>query len=76
MKQIDEMMIAGILKDKRYAINEDIARRIAWYSYKENTTVSVEEERIVIKTEMPVKGVYDTMILYPNGSSEVKMEFD
>ena len=68
--------VAKIVKDKCYAVNEDIIRRIGWYSYKDNTTLSVEGDRIVIKTEMPVKGIYDTMILYPDGRSEVKMEFD
>jgi len=68
--------VAKIVKDKCYTVNEDIIRRIGWYSYKDNTTLSVEGDRIVIKTEMPVKGIYDTMILYPDGRSEVKMEFD
>ena len=68
--------VAKIVKDLCYNVNEVVARRIGWYSYKENTTLSVEDDRIVIKTEMPIKGVYDTLILYPNGKSEVKMEFD
>ena len=68
--------VAKIVITNCYALNEVMLRRIDWYSYKENTTVSVEESRIVIRTEMPIKGVYDTMILYPNGESEIKMEFD
>lgn len=68
--------VAKIVTTNCYTLNEVMLRRIDWYSYKENTTVSVEESRIVIRTEMPIKGVYDTMILYPNGESEIKMEFD
>ena len=62
--------VTKIVTDKCYTLNEVVLRRIGWYSYKENTTLSVEDDRIVIK------GVYDTLILYPNGKSEVKMEFD
>lgn len=59
--------VTKIVKDLCYTVNEVVERRIGWYSYKENTTLSVEDDRIVIKTEMPIKGVYDTLILYPNG---------
>lgn len=68
--------VARIVTDMCYTVNEVVLRRIDWYSYKENTTLSVEDDRIVIKTEMPIKGIYDTLILYPNGDSEVKMEFE
>ena len=68
--------VAKIVTTNCYTLNEVMLQRIDWYSYKENTTVSVEESRIVIRTEMPIKGVYDTMILYPNGESEIKMELD
>lgn len=68
--------VAKIVTDRCYTVNEDIIRRIRWYTYEDHTTLSVEDDRIVVKTEMPVKGVYNTMILYPDGKSEVKMEFD
>lgn len=73
---MDAKEVAKIVTERCYAVNEVVLRRIDWYSYKENTTLSVEEDRIVIRTEMPIKGVFDTMILYPNGDSEIKMEFD
>lgn len=73
---MDAKEVARIVTEKHYTVNEIVLRRLGWYSYKENTTLSVEEDRIVIRTEMPVKGIYDTLILYPNGESEVKMEFD
>ena len=66
--------VTKIVTDIGYTVNEVNLRRIGWYSYKENTTLSVEEDRIVIKTEMPINGIYDTMILYSNGESEIKME--
>lgn len=75
MKQIGKKEVAKLLKEKRYIVNKVIMRRIGWYSYKENTILSAENNRIIIRTEMPIKGVYDTLILYPNGESEVKMEF-
>ena len=68
--------IVKIVEANRYTVNEVVLRRISWYSYKANTTVSVENDRIIIKTEMPIKGVYDTLILFPDGRSEVKMKFD
>lgn len=73
---MDAAEVTRIVTDMCYTVNEVVERWIGWYSYKDNTTLSVEDERIVIKTEMPIKGVYDTLILYPNGKSEVKMEFD
>ena len=75
MKQIGKKEVAKLLKEKRYIVKKVIMRRIGWYSYKENTILSAENNRIIIRTEMPIKGVYDTLILYPNGESEVKMEF-
>ena len=73
---MDAKKVAKIIKENNYAVNEIVLRRIDWYSYKKNTAVSVEEDRIIIKTEMPIKGVYDTLILFPDGRSEVKMEFN
>ena len=75
MKQIGKEEVVNLLNEKRYIVNEVIMRRISWYSYKEITILSVEKDRIIIRTEMPIKGIYDTLILYPNGESEVKMEF-
>lgn len=76
MKQIGKEEVVNLLNEKRCIVNEVIImRRISWYSYKENTIISVEKDRIIIRTEMPIKGIYDTLILYPNGESEVKMEF-
>ena len=71
---MDAKEVTKIVTDIGYTVNEVNLRRIGWYSYKENTTLSVEEDRIVIKTEMPINGIYDTMILYSNGESEIKME--
>ncbi len=68
--------VMKVVADRHYSINEDMSRRIDWYSYEENTKLSVEENKTIIRTEMPVKGVYNTLVLYPDGNSEVKMEFD
>ncbi len=76
MKQVNIKEVTKLMKEKRYIVNGDAMRRIGWYHYKGTTTISEEESKIVIRTEMPIKGVYDTLILYPNGASEVKMEFD
>ena len=76
MKQVTAKDVLKIVSEKHYALNDDIMRRIEWYSYKDATTLIEEDGRIVIRTEMPIKGVYDTMILYPNGKSEVTIQFD
>lgn len=73
---MDAAEVEKIVTDKGYTLNEVVLRRIGWYSYKENTTLSIEDDRIIIRTEMPIKGVFDTMILYPNGDSEIRMDFD
>ena len=75
MKQIGKEEVVNLLNEKRYIVNEVIMRRISWYSYKAITILAVEKDRIIIRTEMPIKGIYDTLILYPNGESEVKMKF-
>lgn len=54
---MDSAEVTKIVTDKCYTLNEVVLRRIGWYSYKENTTLSVEDDRIVIKTEMPIKGM-------------------
>ena len=68
--------VMKVVAGRQYAINEDMSRRIDWYSYEENTKLSVEENKTIIRTEMPIKGVYNTLVLYPDGNSEVIMEFD
>ena len=62
MKQIGKEEVVNLLNEKRYIVNEVIMRRISWYSYKEITILSVEKDRIIIRTEMPIKGIYDTVI--------------
>lgn len=76
MKQVDAKAVMKALIANSYAMNEDNLRRVDWYKYEKNTVLSVESDRMVVKTEMPIKGVYNTLILYPNGDSDVKMEFD
>ena len=73
---MDEKDILDLVNKKGYAVNEVMLRRIRGYGYKAHTTLSVEEDRIVLKSELPIKGVYDTLILYPNGKSKLNMEFD
>lgn len=76
MKQVDAKAVMKALIANSYAMNEDNLRRIDWYKYEDNTVLSVESDRMVVKTEMPIKGIYNTLILYPNGDSDVKMEYD
>lgn len=76
MKQVDAKAVIKALKANNYAVNEDNLRRVDWYKYEKHTVLSVDDEQIVVKTEMPIKGVFDTLILYPNGDSDVKMEFE
>lgn len=76
MKQMDAKAVMKALIANSYAMNEDNLRRVDWYKYEKNTVLSVESDRMVVKTEMPIKGIYNTLILYPNGDSDVKMEYD
>lgn len=76
MKQVDAKAVIKALKANNYAVNEDNFRRVDWYKYEKHTVLSVEDDQIVVKTEMPIKGVFDTLFLYPNGDSDVKMEFE
>lgn len=76
MKRVDAKAVMKALIANSYAINEDNLRRVDWYKYEKHTVLSVESDRMVVKTEMPIKGIYNTLILYPNGDSDVKMEYD
>lgn len=76
MKQVDAKAVMKALIANSYTMNEDNLRRIDWYKYEDNTVLSIESDRMVVKTEMPIKGIYNTLILYPNGDSDVKMEYD
>ncbi len=73
---MDANKLRRILKDNNYKTNPDLIRRINWYSYTDETIVLVDKDRIVVSTELAIKGVYNVMIIYPDGKSEVEMKFD
>ena len=76
MKHVDAKAVMKALIANNYDINEDNLRRVDWYKYEKHTVLSIESDRIVVRTEMPIKGIFNTLILYSNGDSDVKMEFE
>ncbi len=73
---MDGNKLEEILKENNYKLNRDVIRRVHWYDYRDNTIVLAGKNKTVVTTEMPIKGVHNVLIIYPNGKSEVKMEFD
>lgn len=73
---MDGNKLKEILKENNYKFNRYLLRRVYWYDYKDNTVVLVGKDKTVVTTEMPIRGVHNVLIIYPNGESEVEMEFD
>lgn len=68
--------IALIMNKEKYATNEVVNRRINNYHYQENTVVTHDNEHIKVSTETNVKGVYNVLMLFPDGVSKLHFEFD
>lgn len=67
--------IALIMEKDNYIINETINRRINKYDFHESTSITHNDEQIKISTETNIKGVYNVLILYPDGMSKLDFEF-
>lgn len=67
--------IALIMEKDNYIINETINRRINKYDFQESTSITHNDEQIKIRTETNIKGVYNVLILYPDGMSKLDFEF-
>ncbi len=71
-KQIKKVM--KLLKEKGYEISKSIDRRVRRYEYEKSTEIRLEEDKVIITTEIKIKGVYNTLIIHPDGTS--KLEFN
>ena len=69
------MSLALIMEKDNYIINETINRRINKYDFHESTSITHNDEQIKISTETNIKGVYNVLILYPDGMSKLDFEF-
>ncbi len=68
--------VVTALIENGYPITYENARRLGNYSYKENTVFFKKENCIVVRTPLDATPVYNTLILYDDGHTEVKLEFE
>lgn len=68
--------ITRLMRKGDFPINEVNSRRVFNYHYGKNTKIKMSIDRITISTETNIKGVYNTLHLFSDGRSEVKLDFD
>lgn len=74
--RIEKMISIAVIMDKdNYESNETVNRRITNYDFQENTTITHNNRQIKISTETSIKGVFNVLIIYPNGMSKLDFEF-
>lgn len=73
---INPSVVFSMLKISGYEVSEHGLRRLVRYAYEDNTQMQLKEDRLIITTETNIKGVYNTLLLFPNGKSEVQFDFD
>lgn len=74
--RIEKMISIAVIMDKdNYELNETVNRRITNYDFQENTTITHNNRQIKISTETSIKGVFNVLIIYPNGISKLDFEF-
>ncbi len=76
-------MIDGKIKEvllwtarEKYRLDEDTLRRIMRYSYAENTKIGARDGKTVVSTEINIKGIYNTLTIFPDGSSRLSLDFE
>lgn len=57
-------------------LDEDTLRRIMRYSYAENTKIGARDGKTVVSTEINIKGIYNTLTIFPDGSSRLSLDFE
>lgn len=73
----EKMISIAVIMDKdNYELNGTINRRINNYDFQEHTTIIHDDAQIKISTETKIKGVYNVLVLYPNGMSKLDFEFN
>ena len=60
----------------KYRLDEDTLRRIMRYSYAENTKIGARDGKTVVSTEINIKGIYNTLTIFPDGSSRLSLDFE
>jgi len=72
----EKMISIALIMDKDdYKINETINRRLNKYDFQEHTSITHDDKQIKISTETNIKGVYNVLIIYPDGMSKLDFEF-
>lgn len=74
--RIEKMISIAVIMDKdNYELNETVNRRITNYDFQVHTTITHNDRQIKISTETNIKGVFNVLIIYPNGMSKLDFEF-
>lgn len=66
----------NLLVSSGYQINEVITRRIFKISSCGELQYKLKKRSAIIGVEMAIKGVYNTLTVYPNGKSKLSFLFD
>lgn len=64
-----------MLKKENYVITKITERRINNYIYQENTVITKEKNYIKISSKTNITGVYNILIIYADGTTDLKFEF-
>ncbi len=76
INMIKPSVVYLMLKVNGYDIDEYGLRRLHHYEYEDNTQMRIQEDRLIISTETNIKGIYNTLLFFPNGKSKVQLDFD
>ena len=69
------LFVNSVMNQLNYVTNETVRRRINHYQFQRHTTVAHTDKYIRVSTETKIKGVYDVLLLFPCGISEMLFEF-
>ncbi len=66
----------SMLQANGYEVSEHGLRRLRHYAYEENTQMQFKADSFIITTETNIKGIYNTLLFFPNGTSKVQLDFE
>ena len=73
--RIEKIIDIGLIMYKlNYKITEITSRRINHFHFEANTIITHNNEQIKISTETAIKGVYNILLLFPDGTSKLDFE--
>jgi hypothetical protein len=58
-----------------FTINDKVMYRVANYEYREDTDIRVEDDRIIVETQV-IPGVRDILIIKKDGTTVLDFWFD